>query len=148
VSGHDAAVLCTALRAGDPGEATSRAMSLIGRGAGLTPEGDDLLAGVVAGYRHVALSFGDTSAADLLEAIRDPLLTAARSATTRLSCALLRHAFAGEVAAPVGALLRALTGRGDLDAALAATMAIGGSSGAAMARGVVGGAAAACGTAP
>jgi hypothetical protein len=62
-----------------------------------------------------------------------------------LSFALMRHAFDGEVAAPLGALLRALTGRGELATALAATEAIGHRSGPALVRGAVAGVAAGCG---
>ncbi len=145
VSTGDEQAFSDALRTGDAEEAIARAAALVGRGRGLTPEGDDYLVGAIAGYRHVALSIDDGAAVGVVEATRHRLLATARSATTRLSFSLLRHAFRGDVAAPVGALLRALTGRGDLDTALADTRAIGGSSGPALASGVVGGAAAACG---
>ena len=134
---------CAALGDGDDAAAVARAGALIGRGVGLTPEGDDYLTGAIAGFRHVAGSIGRPAA--VLEAVRDPLLRVAGTATTRLSRTLIRHAFAGDVAAPVGALLRSLTGRGHPSGALATTMAIGGSSGPALASGVVCGAAAACG---
>jgi hypothetical protein len=134
-----------ALELGDPAAAIDSAQGSLGRGGGLTPEADDFILGAVAGYRHVCASIGDAAGATLLAAIRGDVLAAAHWATTRLSYVLLRHAFAGEVAAPVGALLRALTGRGDLDAALTATNDIGGSSGRALARGTLCGAAAACG---
>jgi hypothetical protein len=134
-----------ALGAGDATKVLGRASTLIGRGRGLTPEGDDVLVGAIAGFRHVATSTGDAAGATILNETRNLLLAAARSSTTLLSFALLRHAFAGEVAGPVAGLLRALTGRGELDAAVAATVAIGHSSGPALASGVVSGAAAACG---
>jgi len=134
-----------ALAAGHAHVATDRAVSLIGRGVGLTPEGDDYLVGAIAGYRHVAASIGNGTASAVLDETRRGLLAAARSSTTLLSFSLLRHAFAGDVAAPVGALLRALTGRGDIYDGLAATAAIGHRSGPALAGGVLCGGAAACG---
>lgn len=134
-----------ALRRRAAGEAITQAKSLIGRGLGLTPEGDDYLVGAVAGFGYVSRAIGDLDAEVVLSAIRDPLLDSAASATTRLSHALLRHAFSREVATPIGALLRSITGRGDLEAAVAATTAIGHRSGPALAAGVAHGAAAACG---
>lgn len=134
-----------ALAARAPELALTRATALVGRGPGLTPEGDDYLTGAVAGFRHVGASVGDDGVLALLDVLRGPLLAAARAGTTRLSFSLLRHAFAGEVAGPVGALLRALTGRGDLRIALAATTAIGGTSGGALVDGVAAGAEAALG---
>lgn len=140
--------LMTSLRASDHARFVEAAARLVGRGGGLTPEGDDVLAGVVAGYRHVGASIGIGGAATLLEQVRPAVLGCAAQATTLLSSSLLRHSFDGEVAAPVAALLHALTGRGELSAALAATRRIGHSSGAALAAGVVAGAASACGVLP
>jgi len=141
----DEAPLITALGASDPDRVVEQAGRLIGSGEGLTPEGDDFLTGAVAGYGHSGASVGNVAAATVIEQIRLPLLAAARRSTTLLSFSLLHHAFNCEVAVPLGALLRALAGRGDVAAALAATTVIGHRSGPALARGVVGGAAAACG---
>jgi hypothetical protein len=137
--------LITALLAGDHHCFVELADRFIGRGEGLTPEGDDFLTGIIAGYHHGCASLGDPTGAAVLEQVRLPVLATARESTTLLSCSLLRHAFVGEVAAPMGALLRALTGRGDLATALAATDAIGHRSGPALASGVVAGIAAGCG---
>lgn len=137
-----------ALRSSDPGAILDQASRLLGRGPGLTPEGDDVLVGAVAAFRYVSRSLSRAAALEGLDAARDQLLASARSATTRLSTVLLRHALDDEVATPVGALLRSLTGRSDLAAALVATSAIGTSSGPALVGGVVSGAAAACGVAP
>lgn len=140
--------LVVALRDHDHRGVVEAADRYLGRGEGLTPEGDDFLTGVVAGYRHASASVGDVPGALVLQAIRTPVLAAARRSTTSLSRTLLRHAFDGEVPAPVGSLLRALTGRGDLAAALDATIAIGHRSGPALATGVVAGVAAECGVEP
>lgn len=72
---------------------------LAGRGEGLTPEGDDLLAGYAAA---IFLFHGRA-----LEAAA--LAEAAAPRTTRLSATLLRHAAVGELPEPAHALLE----RGD-----------------------------------
>jgi hypothetical protein len=69
--------------------------SLAGWGEGLTPAGDDLLAGYVAG---LVLLHGDQRRAARL-------VKAAIPRTTALSATLLRHAAVGEVPEPVHALL-------------------------------------------
>jgi hypothetical protein len=69
--------------------------TLAGRGAGLTPAGDDLLAGYVAGLT-------------LFLGARDEALAIAERAaprTTSLSATLLRHAARGELPEPAHALL-------------------------------------------
>lgn len=147
LSGCEATSLTVALQSSD--DAALRAAStMLGRGSGLTPEGDDYLMGALAAYRHVGASIGRTEPGSRLVAIRGRFLDLARSSTTRLSQALLRHAFDGQVAAPVGALLRAFTGRGDVGDGLRGVVAVGHSSGPALARGAVSGALAACGGSP
>jgi hypothetical protein len=121
---------------------------LIGRGEGLTPEGDDVVTGVIAGCRHIGAAIDDGTMAALLDRIRPTVTTLAARSTTLLSSSLLGHAFDAEVAAPVAELLRSLTSRAELTAALAAARAIGHHSGPALAAGVVAGAAAACGVEP
>jgi uncharacterized protein DUF2877 len=120
--------LFAALRSGDPGARRRAARDLLGRGPGLTPEGDDLLAGAAA----VSAAAGDPW----------PLPPELRELTTPLSATLLELAAEGAAARPVHALL-------DLDdtrwrAALRALESLGASSGRALALGV-GAAAAAIG---
>jgi hypothetical protein len=148
VPGVDVGPLAAALRTGDGLRFVDEAGQMIGRGEGLTPEGDDILTGVVAGYRHCCASLGDAAGASMLERLRRPILSAARRSTTSLSVTLLGHAFDGEVAAPVGSLLRALTGRGSVPVAIDATLAVGHRSGPALAGGVVAGVAAGLGVQP
>jgi hypothetical protein len=67
--------------------------------------------------------------------------------TASFSAALVRHALAGRVAAPVAQVLRALVGRSPLDDSIEALLAVGHTSGRALAQGVLIGAEAACGVA-
>jgi hypothetical protein len=82
---------------------------LIGRGPGLTPAGDDLIVGFLAGLWSTR---GDDPARrrflDRLAAIVD----GAAAATGEISRAQLRHATRGSVAEPLARLARAI-GEGD-----------------------------------
>jgi Protein of unknown function (DUF2877) len=99
--------------------------STIGRGPGLTPSGDDVLAGYLLGCRAVATDAGAMAAAVRTNAHR----------TTALSAALLHHAIAGRCLPEVAAVVRALES-GDLDTPLAALLRVGHTSGAALAYGL------------
>jgi hypothetical protein len=136
--------LTAALCSGDPDRVFDSAVAMLGAGAGLTPEGDDRLVGAFAAFRHVAASLGCAERNQVLDEVAGRLDQTARLSTTRLSAALLRHALDGEVATPVARLLRAITGWGDLDAAVVDCLAIGSSSGVALVEGVLCGAGAAC----
>ena len=111
----------------DPADVTDP-RQLLGRGAGLTPEGDDVLAGYLAGAAAYGIPADD---------MRTLVNGEAASRTTTLSAALLRHAAAGEAIPQVDGLLDALDGRHPLDPALAELFAVGHTSGAALASGVV-----------
>ena len=113
------------------------ASALLGRGPGLTPEGDDYLAGALAGIKTLGTALGSDEALEMLDAVGDHLARAARASTTTFSAALLRCAIRGEVAAPAGAFLRALTGRGDIEPAHRNLRSVGHSSGPALAAGIV-----------
>jgi Protein of unknown function (DUF2877) len=123
------AALLSALRSGDAGARRRAVPALLGRGPGLTPEGDDLLAGACV----VAAAAGD------------PLVlpSGLRALTTPLSATLLELAAAGAGPRPVHALLdlRDERWRG----ALRELEGLGASSGRAIALGV-GAAAAVLGT--
>ena len=112
------------VRRGDVAAAFSR---LQGRGAGLTPSGDDMLAGVLL---VCAINPGWRGALDRL----------ARSArTTALSCAYLRWAAAGQSIQPAHTLLDAAAA-GDREAmgrAARSLAAVGATSGRALVAGVV-----------
>jgi hypothetical protein len=93
--------------------------ALLGRGPGLTPAGDDVLAGFVLGARAFGLAIAPVRAA----------VERAAGRTSALSAQLLRHALAGECAPQV---LPALA-----KAELGPLLRVGHTSGAALARGLL-----------
>jgi hypothetical protein len=131
--------------------------SLLGCGPGLTPAGDDVLAGALVA---LAAAGDEPRRAALVAAVRgavgrpDELLDHDRVLdhdgvldhdkrgrgagwrTTLVSAALLEQACLARAVPEVSAVLRALAGAGDLDAALARLAAVGHTSGAALALGV------------
>jgi hypothetical protein len=119
------ALVRQAQRSVDPVEVDER---LLGRGPGLTPSGDDVLAGYLVGAAAYGLP------ADELRAL---VHSQAHRRTTTLSAALLRHAALGEAIPQVAGLLDALGGGRGLDRALAELLAVGHTSGAALAGGVL-----------
>jgi hypothetical protein len=113
-----------------PESARSVVRRLLGAGPGLTPAGDDVLAGMLLGLR----SFGMPA-----EQLCSAVLAAVSGGTTELSAALLRCAARGEAVPQVNRLLLALSthgGRDPVDAALADLVRVGHSSGTALAKGV------------
>lgn len=102
-------------------DAPGAAARLLGRGTGLTPAGDDLVAGALAALR----AGGSPAADDLGTAVR----ALAPVATSRLSAALLEAADVGAMVPEAAAVLRALAGVGGLDAATARLVALGHTSG-------------------
>lgn len=129
--------LFAALSAGSPPEILSAAESLIGRGPGLTPEGDDYLAGALAATRTLGEALGNANAGVVLDTVADPLRRLASTRTTTFSAALIGHAIDGRVAAPAGAMLRALTGRGDVALRHRDLIRVGHTSGPALAAGMI-----------
>ncbi|GHE12815.1 DUF2877 domain-containing protein [Klenkia taihuensis] len=122
------AALRGAVRRADLDAALRTATRLVGLGPGLTPAGDDVLAGTVAGL----VLMGHPAA----ERFGAGVHALAAGRTTELSRALLKHAAAGRVSGEFAAVVRALIGQGDLDAALATLLATGSTSGRAMALGL------------
>jgi hypothetical protein len=131
-AGMAAERLVAALRAGaDPRPAVH---GLLGRGPGLTPLGDDVLAGALVTVR----TFAGGSAAPLTAAVA----VAAPTRTTLVSAALLAHAARGECVTALAGLLGAVAqgaAGADLARAAAAVTAIGHTSGAGLVRGVLAG---------
>lgn len=101
--------------------------ALLGRGPGLTPAGDDVLAGFLLGTRAVGLDAAATRAA---------VATLAAARTTALSAALLWHAARGECIDEVAAVLTTLHRDCDLAPALGRLLRVGHTSGAALATGL------------
>jgi Protein of unknown function (DUF2877) len=97
--------------------------ALLGRGTGLTPAGDDLVAGALAALRAV----GSPAADGLGRAVH----ALAPTTTTRLSAALLEAADVGGVVPEAAAVLRALAGvdSGSIEPTTRRLMALGHTSG-------------------
>lgn len=113
--------VCEALRSGNRRLLASAAMALAGAGIGLTPAGDDFLAGVLAALRYHGRSRGVPAPEEFFE----KLAHRAGRRTTPFSGFLLRCAARGLVSRPVSDWLEAVhTGRpeaaGDQVPALAA----------------------------
>lgn len=128
------------------------ARRLVGAGPGLTPAGDDVLAGLLAAVVTLAPATLDPLGA---EALTDTagragalVVTRARQATTAVSAELLGHAVRGEVAVPAAAVLHALTGRRPVAPALDTLLGVGASSGRDLAYGLLTGAALVLAAAP
>ncbi|MGI8575997.1 MAG: DUF2877 domain-containing protein [Egibacteraceae bacterium] len=125
------AVLEEAVHRGDPDACVEAAGALIGLGSGLTPAGDDVVAGLLAGLRLLPTAVGEDGgrSAALADRLEAAVVPTAHLRTPALSAALLAHAGRGEVARPVARLLRALTGRGDSEAAARRLANVGHTSG-------------------
>ncbi|WP_245159080.1 DUF2877 domain-containing protein [Blastococcus sp. TF02A-35] len=126
--GGPLAALRGAVRRADLEAALRTATRLIGLGPGLTPAGDDVMAGTVAGLVLLGHPAADRFAAGVCS------LAAGR--TTELSAALLRHAAAGRVSAEYAAVLRGLVGERPLAPAVDRLLAGGTTSGRAIALGL------------
>jgi hypothetical protein len=131
--------LVDAWRAHDLPVVVSYARALVGLGPGLTPSGDDLLGGMFAAFRVLG---GDAAFTDAAGTAVAGLATAR---TTSISATLLRLACWGQVAEEVAAVLRAIASGVALEPAIRRLLAIGHTSGADLAAGVLAGAVAASG---
>ncbi|HVB75745.1 MAG TPA: DUF2877 domain-containing protein [Ktedonobacteraceae bacterium] len=99
-------LLVRACRLEDSAGVEEAARGLVGLGPGLTPSGDDTLAGFVS----VMALLSAQLCADALprEHLASIIASTAQPRTTRLSATLLAHAARGELAEHVGTLLTAL----------------------------------------
>ncbi|MCP4308867.1 MAG: DUF2877 domain-containing protein [bacterium] len=133
----DPAPLRAALMANSAGGILHSARLLLGKGSGLTPEGDDYLAGALAGTRLLGEALRRDRTAALIAGVSVPLAKLADARTTSFSASLIHAALRGQVAEPAGALLRAFTGRGDIASSHESLLHVGHSSGPALAAGMV-----------
>ena len=118
--------LAGACLAGDLEAAGAAAGRLVGLGPGLTPSGDDVLAGLLVTLR----SLGGVKEQALADAITAAVLPTAYHRTTALSATLLHCAARGEAGREVAAVLRGLTGVSPLDPAVTRLRSAGHTSGA------------------
>lgn len=117
------ALLLGSVATRDPAQAAAACELLVGRGPGLTPEGDDLIAATAS----VLSALGSWSGGER-RAWRDAVLACGlRSRTTSLSATLIELAAAGDVIEPVQGLFGG--GKGTWRAALRRLLGIGGSTG-------------------
>jgi hypothetical protein len=130
--------LAAALERFRVGGETRGLAALVGLGEGLTPSGDDVLVGALAGLDAALEVSGDAAA------LRQGLcseLERGTSRTTRLAAQMLDAAAAGFYAEPVLGLLQTLAlpkpGAKALEQAVAALLAVGHRSGADTLRGIV-----------
>jgi hypothetical protein len=118
--------LSTAIRARRWADVAAPARALSGLGPGLTPAGDDVLAGLALGIR--------AGLGTLPEPLADALHAAVEGRTTDLAVARVRHAVAGRPDEPVHRLLTVLVDGqhppDDLEPAVRAVLKYGHSSGA------------------
>src|SRR3954467_517320 len=126
--GGPLAALRGAVRRADLDAALRTASRLVGLGPGLTPAGDDVMAGTMAGLVLLGHPAAERFAAGVYA------LAAGR--TTELSRALLRHAACGRVSGEYAAVLHALVGERPLAPAVAGLLSTGATSGRAMALGL------------
>jgi hypothetical protein len=128
-------LLFRAVRERDPEPAAGAARELLGRGPGLTPEGDDLVAAVAGTLAVLGPAAGWGRA--VLTGFLAALVTPARARTTALSATLLGLAARGRLAEPAGRLLDlGPDGEAAWPAALARLERLGHGSGRAYAAGI------------
>lgn len=112
----------------DAGRVAAAVAALVGLGPGLTPAGDDVVAGALV---TLAAAADEPRRRVLADAV-----LAVLPRTTPVSAALLDQACRGRTVPQVADVLRALAGSGDLDAALARLARVGHTSGPALALGM------------
>lgn len=112
------------------------AEQLVGLGPGLTPSGDDVLAGLLVALRHLGGATGADRAVWLADWLAAAVTFDVRGRTTPISAALLHCAARGEASGEVLAVLRGLAGRQSLEPALRRLLQLGHTSGADLAWGL------------
>ena len=113
-----------------------RPSSWSGLGPGLTPSGDDVLAGLLVALRHLGTAAGAERAVWLADWLAAAVTFDARTRTTPISATLLHCAARGEASAEVLAVLRGIAGRQSLEPALHRLLQLGHTSGADLACGL------------
>ncbi len=109
---------------------------LMGLGPGLTPSGDDMLAGLLVALRHLGGACGADRAVWLADWLAATVAFDARTRTTPISATLLCCAADGHACAEALAVLRGLAGLQPLEIAVQRLLLLGHTSGADLAWGI------------
>ncbi len=141
LAGHpDPPLLAARCAAGDLAGAVEAAERIVGLGPGLTPSGDDVLAGLLVALRTLSSSVQHGGTAGWLADWLGAAVTAdADTRTTTLAASLLHCAAAGQASAEVAAVLRAVAGHEQTAPAARRLLAAGHTSGADLAFGLLAG---------
>jgi uncharacterized protein DUF2877 len=127
-----------ALRGGPAGnDEAAPIRDLIGLGPGLTPSGDDVLAGALVTLRRLRPHGADRGALDAITERIAAEVCQSSERTTALSSTLLAHAARGDAVPPVLELLRVLAAGGDTVQPFQALLAVGHTSGRDLAHGMM-----------
>jgi Protein of unknown function (DUF2877) len=127
--------LAAAITDGDTAAAEAAAVAMLGLGPGLTPSGDDILAGALVTLR--ALVELEPAVSSLADGVAATVVRAATRRTSLVSAALLHEAAAGRCIPELTSLLDALGSGSPLDHPVAALLRVGHTSGSDLARGVL-----------
>lgn len=138
LAGHpDPVLLADRCARGDLAGAVEAAERIVGLGPGLTPSGDDILAGLLVTLRLVGEAGAPGGRAGWLAGWLGAAVTAdAGTRTTALAATLLHCAASGDTGAEVGAVLRAVAGHEPAGPAVRRLLAAGHTSGADLAAGI------------
>ncbi|SDH43196.1 DUF2877 domain-containing protein [Nonomuraea jiangxiensis] len=116
--------------------AVTAAEQLVGLGPGLTPSGDDVLAGLLVTLRQLGAAAGVERAVWLAGWLAAAVTFDAGTRTTPISATLLHCAARGEASPEVSAVLRAVAAGQGLEPALRRLHRLGHTSGADLAQGI------------
>jgi hypothetical protein len=124
------ALLAQGCLAGSLVDSVMAAERLIGLGPGLTPSGDDMLAGLLVALRHLGTAAGVPRAVWLADWLAAAVTFDARTRTTPISATLLHCAAQGQAGPEVLGVLRAVAGHQPLRPAAHRLLHLGHTSGA------------------
>lgn len=116
--------------------AVTAAEQLVGLGPGLTPSGDDVLAGLLVTLRGLGAAVGAGRAVWLADWLAATVTYDARTRTTPISATLLHCAARGEASPEIVAVLRGVAGQQPLEPALHRLHQLGHTSGSDLAEGI------------
>lgn len=141
LSGHRTpAVLADGCARGDLARAVDAAERIVGLGPGLTPSGDDALAGLLLALRLLGGAVpGGGRALWLADWLSAAVTAYADDRTTSLAATLLRCAARGQASVEAGAVLRGIAGQDPIAPAVGRLLASGHTSGADLAWGLLAG---------